>query len=125
MPTMIEDHNGNVLAAATFDEMMKFTDYEYCKSNKVETIKFFRNITREGLKDTKNFVEEYWLPRLKGLPKVQIQKKEPTFHERYREFDLTQVIKAIEEMRNEIDSLKSGQRKTRASSILQNILEEE
>ena len=125
MPTMIQDPNGNVVPAATFRELRKFMDYDYCKNNKIESIKFFRSLTREGLRETKDFLEEFWIPRLKGLSSVNPENKEPTFHEMYPEFDPIQVVQAIKEMRNELDSLKAGQRKTRASSILQNILEEE
>lgn len=48
------------------DELKKLFDYGVVSANKINTIKILRSITGEGLKETKDFLEQTLIPALQS-----------------------------------------------------------
>lgn len=66
------------ISLATLEEIMS---PEYVAKNKISTIKTLRQMSGEGLRETKDFLEQIWMPFLaqKGEPK-KVSKKDMGSH---------------------------------------------
>ena len=48
--------------------LQKLLDPDFVSSNKISVIKLIRQISCEGLKEAKDFVEQIWIPQITGSP---------------------------------------------------------
>lgn len=58
-------------------ELRELMDVDYVNSRKINCIKTLRQITGEGLKETKDFFEQEWLPFINGERKTFSSKMDP------------------------------------------------
>lgn len=63
------------------DELKQMFDYSYVVSNKIFTIKTLRTITGEGLKETKDFLEQVLIPAIEHqTPKASARSMQAVGH---------------------------------------------
>lgn len=68
------------MADARFTSLVQLRDLmdvDYVNTKKINSIKLLRQISGEGLKETKNFFEQEWLPFINGERKAFSSKMDP------------------------------------------------
>lgn len=64
-----------------FDKLIDLLDPNFVNNKKIECIKLLRQITREGLKETKTFFEEVWVPAIRAKQSAEATGREVNMDE--------------------------------------------
>lgn len=63
------------MSLTPLEELKKLFDYQTVSSNKINTIKVLRSITGEGLKETKDFLEQVLMPAIQHQDPLMTMKQ--------------------------------------------------
>lgn len=93
----------------SFHELRELMDPDFVNSNKINCIKTLRQITGEGLKDTKDFFEQEWLLFINGdrKPRVPVQQS-------MNELD---ILRRLNHLEDQVATLTKIMTKERAKGI--------
>lgn len=88
-------------------------DPQFANRTKINCIKHLRSMTGEGLKETKDFFEQEWLPMVNGTrtPPKEIK----TYMSETPEFEA--LVQQVQKLSEEVDVLKSMNTRSRAATI--------
>ncbi len=99
----------------TLEDLRELMDPEFVNQGKINCIKHLRQMTGEGLRETKDFFEQEWLPLMNGTrtpPKeVKVYVEDtPEFH---------RLSEQVEQLARQVASLRTNQIKVRAAGLLE------
>lgn len=97
----------------SFEELHGLMNPEFVNTRKINCIKILRAMTGEGLKETKDFFEQEWVPFINGTrtPPKEIK----TYISEAPEFEA--LVQQVRKLSEEVDSLKSMNTRSRAATI--------
>lgn len=95
-------------------EFQQLMDHEVVKNQKINCIKLLRQITGEGLKETKDFFEDVWQPFILNCSgkKKSLFNQEPMPDDTYNE-----LLKRVDALTRDVRELKAAQTQNRAKTL--------
>lgn len=96
-------------------EIRNLIDPEYVQTKKINCIKYLRSITGEGLKETKDFFEDEWLPFV-----IHGQRPTPKpIASLMQEDAIRELEKRIDQLESQISELRPNPAKEMAKGIFE------
>lgn len=91
------------------EDLRELMDPDFVNTKKINSIKHLRAMTGEGLKETKNFFEQEWLPFING---DRTRKIPQPFN-----FDQDAILTRLANLEARVDTLVASQTKRMAKGI--------
>lgn len=94
------------------DELTKLFDPDIVSTQKINCIKTVRGITGEGLKEAKDWVEQFLVPTVANMSQNQIK-----VIDTMPDFDPDEILQQLESLRKDVAELKRAKQISQAKEI--------